>query len=308
MLLVSEVATAYLTLAWDRDNLKLAQSTLQAQQDSCHLIERRFEVGLSPELDLRQVQTRVESARVDVARFTQLTALDQNALNLLVGLPVPMDLLPGNLQRIAPLPDVSPGMSSEVLLQRPDILQAESLLKAANADIGAARAALFPRISLTTSIGMASADLSDLFKSGQGRWRFAPGVSMPIFDTRLRTAAKVSEIERQIALAHYQQVIQTAFREVADALASRGTLMAQMDAQQSLVEATAETYRLATMRYEKGIDTYLSVLDAQRSLYAAQQGLITIRLDKLCNQIKLYAVLGGGGDTPPGQDRADNAS
>ncbi|MDD4073879.1 MAG: efflux transporter outer membrane subunit, partial [Desulfobacterales bacterium] len=298
ILLVSEVATVYLTLAKDRENLQLAQSTLQAQQDTYHLIQRRFEVGLAPELDLRQVQTRVDSARVDVARFTELTALDQNALNLLVGSPVSADLLPETLDGITPLPDVSPGMSSEVLLQRPDILQAESMLKAANANIGAARAALFPNISLTTSIGLATADLSDLFQSGQNTWKLAPGISIPIFDPRLRSAVKVSKVERQIALVQYERAIQSAFREVADALAKKGTIGDQMAAQQSLVEANEETYRLSTMRYEKGIDTYLSVLDAQRSLYAARQGLISIRLDKLGNQIQLYAVLGGGGDAP----------
>ncbi|MDD4073660.1 MAG: efflux transporter outer membrane subunit [Desulfobacterales bacterium] len=307
IVLVSEVATNYITLAGDRENLQLAQSTLQSQQDTYHLIQRRFEVGLAPELDLRQVQTRVDSARVDVARFTELTARDQNALNLLVGSPVPADLLPDTLGSIIPLADVSPGMSSAVLLQRPDILQTENLLKAANANIGAARAALFPSISLTTSIGLASADLSDLFTSDQGTWTFVPGVSIPIFDSGLKSAVKVSEVERQIALVQYERAIQSAFREVADALAKKGTIGDQMAAQQSLVEANEATYRLSTMRYEKGIDTYLSVLDAQRSLYAARQGLIGVRLDRFGNQIQIYAVLGGGGDVPE-QDGEGDAS
>jgi outer membrane protein, multidrug efflux system len=301
ILLVSEVANAYLTLAADRENLKLAQATLETQQASYDLIRRRFEVGLAPELDLRQVQTRVDAARVDVARYTELAAQDENALNLLAGSPVPADLLPEKLSVIKSLPDVSPGTSSEVLLYRPDILQAENLLKAAHANIGAARAAFFPRISLTTAIGTASGDLSGLFKSGSYVWNYAPQVVLPIFDARIWSGLKASEVEREIALAQYERAIQGAFREVADALARRGTLGDQLEAQQSLLEATEKTYRLSNARYEKGIDIYLNVLDAQRSLYAAQQGLIAIHLAKLSNQVRLYAVLGGGSDAsaPP---------
>jgi outer membrane protein, multidrug efflux system len=301
ILLVSEVANAYLTLAADRENLKLAQSTLESQQAAYNVIRRRFEVGLAHELDLRQAQTRVDAARVDVARYTELVAQDNNALNLLAGSMVPADLLPEVLSVVAPLPDVSPGMSSEVLLRRPDILQAENLLKAANANIGAARAAFFPRISLTSAIGSASGDLSGLFKSGSFVWNYAPQIVLPIFDARTWSALKVTKVDREIAVAQYEKAIQGAFREVADALASRGTLGDRLEAQQSLVDATAKTYRLSTARYEKGIDIYLNVLDAQRSLYTAQQGLIAIRLTKLANQVRLYAVLGGGGDssTPP---------
>jgi multidrug efflux system outer membrane protein len=294
ILLVSEVARAYLILAADREDLELARSTLEAQRASYHLIQRRFEVGLAPELDLRQVQTRVDTARRDVARFTEQVAQDQNGLNLLVGSQVPEDLLPERLSVVAPLPEVSPGISSEVLLRRPDVLQAESLLKAANANIGAARAALFPRISLTTALGTASGELSGLFKSGSFTWNYAPQVVMPIFDPRLWSAVKVTKVDREVAVAQYEGAIQAAFRDVADALARRGTIGDQMEAQQSLVDATAEAYRLSNARYEKGSDIYLNVLDAQRSLYAAQQGLIATRLIKLANQVQLYAVLGGG--------------
>lgn len=294
ILLVSEVANAWLTLSADRENLALSRYTLETQQSSYNLIRRRFEVGLAPELDLRQVQTRVDSARVDVARFTELAAQDENALNLLVGSPVPADLLPEVLSAVAPLPDVSPGISSEVLLSRPDILQAEHTLKAANANIGAARAAFFPRISLTSAIGSASGDLSGLFSSGSLAWNYAPQIVMPLFDARLWPALKATKVEREIAVAQYEGVIQAAFREVADALASKGTLGDQMEAQKSLLEATEAAYRLSYSRYEKGTDIYLNVLDAQRSLYSAQQGLITIRLAKLANQVRLYAVLGGG--------------
>ena len=296
ILLVSEVANAYLTLASDRENLKLAQSTLETQQAAYKVIQRRVEVGFAPELDLRQVQTRVDAARVDVARYTAQVAQDENALNLLAGSPVPADLLPEGLSAVKPLPDVSPGMSSDVLLQRPDILQGESLLKAANANIGAARAAFFPRIALTTAIGTASGDLAGLFQPGSFVWSYAPPTVMPIFDARTWSALKVTKVDREIAVAHYEKAIQGAFREVADALAQRGTLGDQLAAQQSLLEATAKTYKLSNARYEKGIDIYLNVLDAQRSFYAAQQGLIAIRLAKLSNQVRLYAVLGGGSE------------
>lgn len=301
ILLVSEVANAYLTLAADRENLKLAQSTLESQQAAYHLIQRRFEVGLAPELDLRQVQTRVDAARVDVAKYTGQVAQDENALNLLAGAPVSVDLLPELLSVVKPLPEVSPGLSSEVLLRRPDILQAENLLKAANANIGAARAAFFPRVALTTAIGSASGDLTGLFKSGSFVWSYAPQIVLPIFDARTWSALKATKVEREIAVAQYEKAIQGGFREVADALAQKGTLGDQLTAQQSLVAATAKTYRLSTLRYEKGIDIYLNVLDAQRNLYSAQQALIAIRLAKLSNQVRLYAVLGGGGDSsvPP---------
>jgi outer membrane protein, multidrug efflux system len=299
ILLIAEVANAYLTLAADRENLKLAQSTLESQQAAYNLIRRRFEVGLAPELDLRQVQTRVDAARVDVARYTEFVAQDENALNLLAGSMVPENLLPEELSAIKPLPEVSPGTSSDVLLRRPDILAAEHLLKAANANIGAARASFFPRIALTSAIGTASGDLSGLFKSGSFIWSYAPQVVLPIFDARVWSGLGVTKVDREIAVTQYERAIQVAFREVADALASRGTLGDQMEAQQSLLDATAVTYRLSNARYEKGIDIYLNVLDAQRSLYAAQQGLIAIRLAKLINQVRLYAVLGGGdSDTP----------
>jgi multidrug efflux system outer membrane protein len=300
ILLVSEVANAYLTLAADRENLKLAQSTLETQQAAYNLIRRRVEVGIAPELDLRQVQTRVETARVDVARYTELVAQDENALNLLAGSSVPAELLPGELSAVKPLPDVSPGTSSEVLLRRPDILQAEHLLKAANANIGVARAAFFPRIALTSAVGTASGDLSGLFKSGSFVWNYAPQIVLPIFDARIWSGLTATKVEKEIAVAQYEKAIQGAFRDVADALARRGTLGDQMAAQQSLVEATAQAYRLSNARYEKGIDIYLNVLDAQRSLYSAQQGLIAIRLAKLTNQVRLYAVMGGGSDASTG--------
>jgi len=294
--LVSEVARVYLTLAADRENLKLARSTLETQQRVYDLVRRQYEVGLVTELDLRRAQTPVDAARGDVARFTQLAAQDQNALNLLAGSPVPEDLLPEDLSSVTPPREISPGLSSEVLLSRPDIVAAEHRLKGAYAFIGAARAAFFPRISLTTSAGTASDELSGLFGSGSAAWSFIPRITMPIFDARTWAALRVSKADRRILLTRYEKAIQTAFREVADALAVRGTINRQVSAQQSLVNAVAETYRLSNKRYTKGIDSYLSVLDAQRSLFAAQQGLISLRLAGLANQVRLYAVLGGGGE------------
>jgi multidrug efflux system outer membrane protein len=296
ILIISAVGETYLTLAADREALELARTTLDAQKATYNLVKRRYDVGLATELDLNFAQTQVDIARRDMARYTQRVAQDENALNFLVGNPSPVSgaNLPEDLAGIKPLRAIDPGISSEVLLERPDIVQAEHLLKAANANIGAARAALFPRISLTSTVGTASAELSGLFEAGSGTWLFAPQIVMPIFDARLWSALDVTKAEQEIALAQYEQAIQTAFREVADSLAVQGTVDEQLAAQQSLVRATAETYRLSEARYLKGIDSYLGVLVAQRSLFAAQQGLVALNLSKRANQVRLYAVLGGG--------------
>ena len=294
--LVSQVAGSYLALAADKERLKIAQATLESQKTSYGLIKRRFEAGISSELDLRQAQTSFDAARVDIARFTSQVAQDENALALVIGSPVPADLLPSGLGELAALKELSAGLPSEVLQRRPDIMQAEHLLKGANANIGAARAAFFPRIALTASIGLSSDQLSGLFKGGNGAWSFAPQVTLPVFDAgRNRANLKVSEVDREMLLAQYEKAIQNAFREVADALAQQGTINDQMEAQQSLANAIAESYRLAQARYSNGIASYLNVLDAQRSLASAQQGLIAVRLSRLVNLVTLYKVLGGGG-------------
>ena len=292
--LVAEVANVYLALAADRENLKLAQSTLETQQETYEMIRRRAEVGASSDLDLRQAQTRADAARVDIARYTSQVALDENALRLLVGSPVPPELLPDALDDVAAPRDFTPGLPSEVLQRRPDILQAEAQLRAAHANIGAARAAFFPRIALTTSIGTTSDQLSGLFTSGSETWSFIPQIVMPIFDARTWAAYDVTKVDREIALAQYEKAIQAGFREVADTLAQRETLGDQLQAQQSLVEASEVGYRLSDARFTRGIDSYLRVLDAQRSLYSAQQGLIVVRLARLANLVTLYKVLGGG--------------
>lgn len=294
--LVAEVASAWLTLAADQEKLALTRQTLASQQASFDLIRRRFELGAASELDLRQVQTSVDSARVSLAQQTSQIALDRNALTLLVGRPVEFAELPqGPLAQVSSADELPVGVPSEVLQRRPDILQAEHGLQAANANIGAARAAFFPSITLTASAGTASSQLEGLFKAGSGSWSFAPQINLPIF-TGGRNVANLdaAKVERKIQLATYEKAIQTAFREVSDALAQRATLGEQFAAQSSLTEATEASYRIAEARYKQGVANHLELLDAQRSLYAAQQGLVSTRLARLANQVTLYKVLGGG--------------
>jgi len=296
LMIISSTAQAYLSLATDKEVLHLVTSTLEMQESFYHLIKKRADAGVASDLDLRRAQTQVDIARGDVALYTQLVAQDENAMNLLAGSPVSKELLPTDLKSIIPPREISSGLLSDVLLSRPDVMAAEHQLKAANANIGAARAAFFPRIALTASAGTASADLSGLFKSGSGTWMFSPQIVMPIFDARTWSAYEVTKIEKEISIAEYEKVIQTAFREVADALAERGTIHQRLVAQQSLVDALAVTYRLSESRYHKGIDSYLSVLDAQRSLYGAEKGLIMLRFAQMNNLVTLYKTLGGEKD------------
>ncbi|MCE5310940.1 MAG: efflux transporter outer membrane subunit [Acidobacteriales bacterium] len=293
--LVGAVANSYLALAADRENLRLARETLKTQQAYYELILRTRDAGMASDLELRQTQSQVEAARVDIARYAGQVAVDENALNLVVGAPVPANLLPGELGSETALKDVAAGLPSEVLLKRPDILSAEHQLKAAYANIGAARANFFPRISLTAALGLMSGDLTNLFKYGSRTWDFAPQAALPIFDAGARKAnLKVAEVDRDLAVAEYEKAIQSAFREVSDSLSLRTRLMEQQDAQQNLVDTLAETYRLSDARYKAGIDSYLSVLVAQRSLYGAQQGLVSLRFARMSNLVTLYKVLGGG--------------
>ena len=294
--LIAAVAQSYLTLAADHEALLLAGQTLESRQTSFALIEKRFNAGIISALDLHQAQTLVDGARVQSIRATRLVAQEENLLNLLVGTSLPLELLPEQLaEETTLLQELAPGIPSESLLRRPDIIQSEHLLKGANANIGAARAAFFPRIALTGSVGVGSEQLSGLFKSGSGTWLFAPQITVPIFDAgRNRANLKVSKMEREIAVAQYEKAILTAFREVADALAERGTIDEELAALQSLTAATAESARLSLVRYDKGADSFLSVQDAQRTLFVAQQSLIVVRLARLTNLVTLYKVLGGG--------------
>jgi multidrug efflux system outer membrane protein len=293
--LVAAVAASYLALAADLENLRLAEATLEAQRASYELIRGSRDLGMATDLDLRQAQSQVDVARVDAARFAGLVAVDRNALDLLAGAPVPDELLPQGLGEAAGASKLSPGLPSDVLLRRPDILAAEHMLQAANASIGAARAAFFPRISLTAAVGTMSDELSALFGSGTGTWTFVPQLTLPIFTGGSRRAGlEAAKVGRDIAVAEYEKAIQTAFREVSDALALRTNLRAQEEAQRSLVDALDEAHRLAEARYRAGIDSYLSVLVAQRALYAARQGLVAVRLAGAVNSITLFKALGGG--------------
>jgi multidrug efflux system outer membrane protein len=294
--LIAQVAAGYLTLAADRERLQLARETLSSQQESYRLIKNRYEAGISSSLILNQAQTSVDAARIDIARYATMVAQDENALNLIVGAPLPAELLPKALsETLTALKEVSPNLPSEVLLRRPDILQAEHLLKAANANIGAARAAFFPRITLVSSVGFGSDDLSGLFTPGSFAWKFAPQITLPIFNGGSNLAnQQISETDRAIAVARYEKAIQAAFSEVADALAQLGTVDELLAAQKSLTDASDSSYRLSKVRFETGIDSYLNVLDSQRSFYSASQGLIGVRLSRLANLVTIFKVLGGG--------------
>ncbi len=296
LLLIAEVANAYLTLASDRDLERLAQQTLVSQEHSYVLSEKSHEAGSSSGLDLAQAQTTVEQARADAARYEGNVAQDIDALTLLVGEPLDAAWLPESFDaKTMGLQALPAGLPSDVLLRRPDVLEAEHALRAANGNIGAARAAFFPTISLTTSIGSASEDLSHLFRSGTGTWAFSPNISLPLF----RGGAIVSNLalantSQKIAVAQYEKAIQSSFREVADALALTSTLNRQRAAQEALASATARAYQLSQERYKVGRDSFLTVLVSQRSDYAAQQGLIATRLAEQTNRVNLYQALGGG--------------
>ncbi len=308
--LVAEVAADWLAVAADQQRLALAQQTLDSQRQTLTLTEARHREGIASGLDLAQVQTSVESARADVASYTTQLATARNALDLVVGASVAADALPqaGALEdgvALAPLP--AP-LESRVLLQRPDVLYAEHALKSANADIGAARAAFFPTISLTASSGRSSSALSSLFDAGSRTWSFVPSISVPIFRAgALKAELDVARITRDANVATYEKAIQSAFSEVVDALATRAQLDERMDAQRALVAATQRSDDLAEARYRNGVDSYLDALDSQRSLYAAQQDLITLRLTEASNRVTLYKVLGGGADAQSGESVADAA-
>ena len=294
--LVATVANNYLALQGDEELLRVTRETLRTREASLRLIKLRFDNGASSQIDLRQAESLLESARVALAQVTRQRALDENALVLLLGQALPTTL-PAGLPISAPstLPELAAGLPSDLLVRRPDIRQAEQLLIAANASIGAARAAFFPRITLTGSLGSVSNELSGLFKAGSGGWSFAPQLLQPVFDAgRNQGNLRVAEVSRDIATAQYERAIQSAFREVADALAGRATLGEQLHAQQALVRAEQDRYQLAELRYRNGVASYLDALDAQRSLFAAQQALVQAQAQSQQNLVTLYRVLGGG--------------
>ncbi|NTV25517.1 MAG: efflux transporter outer membrane subunit [Chlorobiaceae bacterium] len=295
--LVAEVANAYLTYLADVELLQLTENTLRTRQEANDLIRRSFDLGSKSRLDVAQSSMLVEAARASRAQYQRQVEQDKNALTLLVGKEIDPALLePEKLAQVQVMETLPAGIPAVVLLERPDILQAEYALKAENANIGAARAAFFPSISLTGSAGYASTSLSDLFVAGSsGIWSFAPKVTLPIFQAgRLRSNLRLAENNRDIALAQYEKAIQTAFREVADALVARATYTEQLQAQRALVRESEQAETITKARYAHGIDSHFALLDAERSLYEAQQNEILVHQRSLANLIDLYKALGGG--------------
>ncbi len=308
--LVGDIASAWLTYGADKSLQAIAQDTASSAEQSVKLTRARLEGGIAPRTDLRQAETVLATAQSDLAQQTTNVAQDINALQLLVGAPIDPTLLPVSIDEagktVAELPA---GVDSGVLLRRPDVVQAEYQLRSANAEIGAARAALFPRISLTAVLGLASNALGSLFSGGAFNYSTGANASYSIFNAGAgRANVRLSEAQRDAALAGYEKSIQTAFREVSDALARRGTITEQMRANEALATASADNYRLSDARYRGGIDTFLQSLDAQRSLYSARRQLISTQLTAATNLVTLYRVLGGdstldataAGPKPPG--------
>ncbi|MGH8787817.1 MAG: efflux transporter outer membrane subunit [Cupriavidus necator] len=296
ILLVSEIADQYLTtLAYD-EQLAVTQSTLETAQAAYKIVKLQFDTGTASELDLRLSETTVEQAQANYAAQVRLRAQAENALVLLVGQPLPPDLpAPVRLGDQPILTDLPAGLPSDLLQRRPDILQAEAALRSENANIGAARAAFFPRISLTGTLGTASAALGGLFAGGSSAWSFVPSLVMPIFTAGANQAnLDVATVQKDIDIAQYEKAVQTAFREVADGLAARGTYDNQLAAQQRYTDTQQRRLELANMLYTSGTDSYLSVLTAQTDLYSAQQALVTTRLNRLTSLVDLYRSLGGG--------------
>ncbi|SPO65344.1 AdeC/AdeK/OprM family multidrug efflux complex outer membrane factor [Pseudomonas sp. JV241A] len=300
--LVASVANAYFTWQADQALLKLTEDTLKTYEESYQLTLRSNEVGVASALDLSQARTSVEGARVKLAQFQRQVAQDLNSLTVLLGTGVPANLPAAQKLDSDLLAEVPAGLPSDLLQRRPDIQEAEHLLKAANADIGAARAAFFPSISLTANAGTLSPDMGGLFKGGSGTWLFQPQINLPIFNAgSLRASLDYSKIQKDINVAKYEKTIQTAFQEVSDGLAARQTFNQQLQAQRDLVAANQDYYRLAERRYRIGIDSNLTFLDAQRQLFNTQQSLISDRLSQLVSEVNLYKALGGGWYEQTGQ-------
>lgn len=294
--LISNIAQSYANLSYSLAQLKLAEATAQSREQSLFIASKRFEAGIDPKLPSLQSSASLENAKLAVLRAQSSILRSRNALQFLVGAPIPAELIPAPaVSNITTQKIFNAGLPSELLRYRPDILQAEYNLKAAGANIDVARASYFPSISLASSIGVSSGSLDDLFKSGAVGWSFGPSVSVPIFDAgRLDANYDVAKIERQQTLAGYEKSIQAAFREVSDVLATRATLGEQLNTQYRLQDNFEQTYQIADARFKAGISNYLDVLDAQRSLFSTQQGILDLELQKIISQIELYQALGGG--------------
>lgn len=296
--LIAETANAWLQLRADRKLLAVTENTLAAQENTHRLLSRSMEQGAATAIDVARAATAMETARVNLHEYRRLVAQDKNALITLMGVEYDESLIPAaeELATVDIADNLEAGIPSGVLLRRPDVKKAEYELRARNADIGAARAAFFPRITLTGSYGLASEGLSQLFTGGAaGAWSFLPQMTVPVFQGgRNQANMDIAEIRKEKAIVNYEQTIQTAFREVADELAARSTLTAQLEAQERLVEAARTVYEKSDARYKAGIDNFLSVLDAQRELYTAEQNEILIKRQQLSNMVNLYKTLGGG--------------
>nr|WP_183440029.1 efflux transporter outer membrane subunit [Pseudoduganella violacea] len=293
--IVAEVAKAYFTERAYAEQYTLAQRTYEARKRTFDLTQQRVEVGASSRLDLRSNETLMETARASALALARQRAQAANALTLLVGQGVTADGAMASDAQIDAMSALPEGLPSELLARRPDIRAAEQRLQAANANIGAARAAFFPRVSLTAAIGSASPSFSGLFDGGTGSWSFVPQLTLPIFDAgRNKANLNLSEVRKNIAVADYEKSIQVAFREVADALAARTYLGEQVAAQRAIQEAQAERLRLLQLRFENGVASSLDVLDAQRELFSAEQSLVQARLLRATSAIDLYRALGGG--------------
>lgn len=294
--LISNIAQSYANLSYSLAQLKLAEATVESREKSLFIADKRFEAGIDPKLPSLQASASLENARLAVLQAQSSILRSRNALQFLVGGPIPTNLIPAPaVSNITSQQIFSAGLPSELLRYRPDVLEAEYSLKAAGANIEVARASYFPSISLASSVGVSSGSLDDLFKSGSVGWSFGPSISVPIFDAgRLDANYDVAKIEREQTLANYERSIQTAFREVSDVLATRATLGDQLAAQYRLQDNFEQTYQIADARFKAGIANYLDVLDAQRSLLSTQQGILDLELQKIISQIELYQVLGGG--------------
>ncbi len=294
--LVGQVATTWLSVVAGEELLQLTRDTLRTREDSLRLVRLRFDNGVTSELELRQAQSLADTARVALAQQERQRATDLNALGLLTGVALAPDWRSGTRLADVRLPELPVGLPAQVLAQRPDVRQAEQQLVAANANIGAARAAFFPRITLTAAAGRASPDLSGLF-DGSGRWAYtvAPALLLPIFDAgRNRAGLAGAQAQRDVAIAQYERAIQSAFREVADGLAGRATWGEQLDAQGRVATSETVRARLSQMRFDAGVASALELLDAQRSLFSARQAEIQVRQAQLQNQVLLWRTLGGG--------------
>ena len=294
--LVAEVATQYFALREAEEQADLARRTIETVEESYQLNKAGFDVGAIGEMDLRTAEGQVQTAQINFQTYERQRAQTENALTLLIGQSLPPDLPAArSFGETNVLAEVSPDLPSELVQRRADILQAEHTLKAANANIGAARAAYFPRITLTTSIGTTSDQLSKLFGAGTGVWSFSPQITVPIFTGgRLRADLDAAKISTRIEVANYEKAVQTAFREVADALVANGSYARQTETEAKRAEVQKRRFELANLRYRQGEDSYLNVLSAQQDLYSAQHGLLETRYNKLASQIALYKALGGG--------------